>query len=142
MDLVLVNLALASFMAGVGWLVELLVYPQFAGVPPERWAAYHRAHGARITPVVGPPMLAAPLVAAVLVAQRPDGAPGALLVANLLLPAALLLATAGVFGPLHTRLGAGAAPELLRRLTALNRLRTAAWTAHLAVALALAATVT
>ena len=142
MDLVLVNLALAASMAGVGWLVELVVYPQFASVPAERWEAFHRAHSTRITPVVGPPMLAAALVAAVLVARPPTGAPGALLAVNLLLPAALLLATAAVFGPLHTRLGAGATPELLRRLAGLDRLRTAAWTAHLAVALALAATAT
>jgi len=82
MDLVLVNLTLAAFMAGVGWLVELLVYPQLAGVAADRWAAYHRAHCTRITPVVAPPLLAAPLVAAALALAPPPGAPGALLAAN------------------------------------------------------------
>ena len=141
--LLLVDLALAAFMAGVGWLVEAVVYPQFRQVGAERFAAYHREHATRITPVVVGPMVLAPLVAAALLLDPPAGAPGALLVLNLLLPAGLLAVTGLVFGPLHTRLG-GEGPDeaLLRRLAHLNRLRTVAWTAHLAVALALAAAAT
>ena len=138
----LVNLALSAFMAGVGWLVERVVYPQFAQVPGERWPAYHRAHSTGITPVVVGPMVLGPLVALALVLAPPDGVPAALPAANLVLPAALLVATGAVFGPLHARLGREPSPALLRRLAVLNRLRTAAWTAHLAVALVLAATVT
>jgi hypothetical protein len=140
---VLVNLLLAGYMAGVGWLVERVVYPQFTGVPAERWAAHHDAHSRRITPVVAPPLLAQPVVALALLIDRPDGVAGAALVGNLVLPAVVLLATGAVFAPLHARLGAGPPPEaLLRRLRRLNALRTAAWSLHaaLAMGIALAAT--
>jgi hypothetical protein len=139
MSLALLNLLLAGYMAGVGWLVERVVYPQFAGVGAERWAAYHDAHSRRITPVVALPMGAQPIVALLLLLERPGDVPGALLAANLALPCAVLLATGAVFAPLHGRLGRAPTPALLTRLRRLNALRTAAWTAHAALALAIAA---
>ena len=143
MLLVALNLLLAGYMAGVGWLVERVVYPQFAAVPGDRWATHHAAHTSRITPVVAGPVLAQPLVAVALLAAPPAGVPRPALVAGVVLTAALLAATAAVFAPLHGRLAAGPPePALLQRLARLNRLRTAAWTAQAAVALwiALAAT--
>jgi hypothetical protein len=142
MLLVLLCLLLAGVMAGVGWLVERVVYPQFAGVPPERWPAYHAAHSTRITPVVVGPMVALPLLGAALLLDPPAGAPQIALWLNAVLPAALLAATGLVFGPLHARLARDPSPAALRRLARFNRVRTAAWTAHAVVALWLAAAVT
>ena len=143
MLLVALNVLLAGYMAGIGWLVERVVYPAFAAVPAERWAAHHAAHTSRIMPVVVVPVLAQPVVALALALDPPAGAPRAALVLGVVLTGALLAATAAVFAPLHGRLAAGPpAPRLLERLARLNRLRTAAWTAQAALALWIAAVAT
>jgi hypothetical protein len=90
MGLEAVNLALAAYMTGVIWVVQVVLYPSFALVGEAGWAAYHAAHSRRITPVVAPVMLAHPLVALALLAERP----GALAAVNLALAGGLLLVTA------------------------------------------------
>jgi hypothetical protein len=124
-----VNLALAAYMTGVIWVVQVVHYPLFARVGADGWAAYHAEHSRRITPVVAPAMLAHAGVAVALVAGRP----GALAVVNLVLAAGLLLVTGAVFARLHATLR----PETLGRLLRLNALRAGAWTASAGVALAL-----
>jgi hypothetical protein len=118
------NLALAGYMTGVVWLVQRVHYPLLAHVAAPRFGG----HARRITPVVGPPMLAQAAVAAPLAGE------GALGAANAALVAVVLLSTVLVFGPMHSTLTA----EGVGRLVARNRLRTALWSAQLAVALALA----
>jgi hypothetical protein len=49
-----VNLALSAAYAGFQWTVRVLVYPQFAQVPPDAFAGYGRSHQRRVTRVVGP----------------------------------------------------------------------------------------
>jgi hypothetical protein len=124
-----VNLALAAYMAGVIWVVQVVIYPQLAQVRPSDWPAYHAAHARRITPVVAPAMLAHPLVATALLVDRP----GPLAAVNLALAAGLLLVTATVFARLHDGLTQAAAGRLVRR----NVLRTVGWTTSAGVALAL-----
>jgi|SRR5829696_7290696 hypothetical protein len=129
MGLEAINLALAAYMTGVIWVVQLVLYPSFAEVGEGEWSAYHAAHSRRITPVVAPVMLAHPLVATALLLDRP----GPLAAVNLALAAGLLLVTAAVFARLHGRL----TPAAVGRLVRLNVLRTVAWTASAGVALAL-----
>jgi uncharacterized membrane protein len=127
--LAVANLALAAYMTGVIWVVQIVVYPSFALVGDSEWLAYHAAHSRRITPVVAPAMLAHAIVATALLVDRPD----ALAAVNLALAAGLLLVTATVFARLHGRLTPAAAGRLVR----LNALRAMAWTASAGVALAL-----
>jgi hypothetical protein len=129
MGLEAVNLALAAYMTGVIWVVQVVLYPSFALVGEAGWAAYHAAHSRRITPVVAPVMLAHPLVALALLAERP----GALAAVNLALAGGLLLVTATFFAPLHARLTRSTVDRLVRR----NAPRAVAWTANTGVALAL-----
>ena len=129
MGLAAVNLALAAYMTGVIWVVQVVLYPQLAQVRAADWPAYHAAHSRRITPVVAPAMLAHPLVATALLVDRP----GPLAAVNLALAAGLLLVTATVFARLHGRLTQAAVGRLVR----LNLLRTIGWTASAGVALAL-----
>jgi hypothetical protein len=131
----LANLVLAAYMAGVGFIVQGVHYPLFAAVGAAQWPGYHEAHSRRITWVVAGPMLAAPAVAAALLAERP----GPLSAANLMVAAGLLLVTATAFGRLHRRLRPWS-EDGHRRLLRLNAARTAAWTLHTALAVALAAT--
>jgi hypothetical protein len=127
--LAVANLALAAYMTGVIWVVQVVLYPSFALVGDSEWLAYHAAHSRRITPVVAPAMLAHAIVATVLLVDRPD----ALAAVNLALAAGLLLVTATVFARLHGRL----TPAAVGRLVRLNALRAVAWTASAGVALAL-----
>jgi hypothetical protein len=129
MGLEAINLALAAYMTGVIWVVQVVLYPSFTHVGEREWSAYHAAHSRRITPVVAPAMLAHPLVATALLLDRP----GPLTAVNLALAAGLLLVTAAVFARLHGRL----TPVAVGRLVRLNVLRTVAWTASAGVALAL-----
>ncbi len=129
MGLAAVNLALAAYMTGVIWVVQVVLYPQLAQVRAADWPAYHAAHSRRITPVVAPAMLAHPLVATALLVDRP----GPLTAVNLALAAGLLLVTATVFARLHGRLTQAAVGRLVR----LNLLRTIGWTASAGVALGL-----
>jgi hypothetical protein len=123
------NLALAAYMAGVGWLVQAVVYPGFALVGAGEWAAFHAAHSRRITPVVAPAMIGQAGVAVALLAERP----GVLTAVNLALAGGLLAVTGTVFPWLHRR-----QPGAQRQLLRANAARTAAWSAATAVAAALA----
>lgn len=136
-ELALANLILAAYMTGVIWVIQIVHYPLFARVGAAHWPAYEAAHRRRITVVVGPPMLAQPVVALALLFGRP----GMLTSANLALTAGLLLVTLAGFGPLHEALTKGWSPTLHRRLVGLNVGRTVAWTAQTAVAAALVLTV-
>ena len=133
MELAVANLVLAAYMTGVIWVVQVVHYPLFAAVGRPGWHAYEAAHRRRITAVVGPVMLAQAVVAVALVADRP-GLPAAL---NLGLALGLLAATVTLFGALHARLERGWDGAAHRRLLRLNAVRAAAWTAQLAVAVAL-----
>jgi hypothetical protein len=53
-----VHLVAVSALAGIGWVVQCVVYPAFALVGASEWAAYHARHTRAITPVVGLPWAA------------------------------------------------------------------------------------
>ena len=58
MTLATLNLALAAYMAGVIWVVQVVHYPLMLRVPAAAWPAYEAAHRTRITVVVLVPMVA------------------------------------------------------------------------------------
>lgn len=117
----LVHLVATTALAAVGWLVQLVVYPSFALVGAETWAAFHTRHQRSIGIVVGPPWLAQCVAVVLLTVAL--GWPGAVLGA-LALAGVLLTVLAAV--PEHQRLTAGAD---LRRLLRANLARTLVWTA-------------
>lgn len=126
------NLAVAAFLCGLIWTIQLVHYPLFARVGNEAWAAYEAAHQRAITPLVLPVMLANVGIGVALVD------PGdALTIVNLALAGGLFAVTGLVHAPLHGRLAAGWDPRVHRRLVTLNWLRTAGWSAQVGVALAL-----
>ena len=131
--LAVANLTIAAALAGLIWTIQLVHYPLFSSVGDEAWAAYEARHQRAITPLVLPLMLANVGVAVALIARDAS----ALAVLNLALAGGVFAATGAVFAPMHGRLAGAWDPELHRRLVALNALRTAAWTAQVAVALAL-----
>jgi hypothetical protein len=130
MTLLLVTVAAAWFMAGVGWIVQLVLYPLFALVGDGEWMRYHTEHSRRITYVVLPAMSVELGGALLVAAHRPDGVGTLVAVVG----AACALSTWVITGlgavPAHTALGAGLTPGAHRRLLRVDRLRTVGWTAH------------
>jgi hypothetical protein len=53
----LAHLAATLFMIGVIWFVQVVHYPLFSRVGPEKFSLYSEAHSRLTTYVVGPPML-------------------------------------------------------------------------------------
>jgi hypothetical protein len=126
----------ASAMAGILWYVQVVHYPLFAEVGEEMWFAYHADHERRTGWVVAPLMIVELGTAAGIVVL---GGHGALAIAGLALAATTWLLTFSLAVPLHRRLNTAREPVTLQRLVNINWLRTAVWTAHGVVALALLA---
>ena len=126
MALLLVHLTATAALAGLVWVVQLVVYPSFrlVGGGPS-WPAVHAAHTRAVALVVGPPWAVQGVTVAALLLR--DG-PSPLLLLTGALALATVVVTVGVSVPLHTRLGEAYDDETAQRLVSTNWLRTAAWT--------------
>jgi hypothetical protein len=125
--LLLVHLTATAALAGLIWVVQLVVYPSFrlVGGGPS-WPAFHAAHARAVALAVGPPWaVQGGTVAALLVRDGPT--PLLLLTGGLAL--VTVVVTVAVSVPLHTRLGQAYDDAAARRLVTTNWLRTAAWSA-------------
>ena len=127
------NLVLAAALAGLIWTIQLVHYPLFAVVGAAEWPLYGDEHRRRITWLAAPLMLASVAVALVLVVQDGDG----LRVLNAGLAVGVFVLTGAVFAPMHGRLEHTASAPAIRALVRANWLRTVAWTAQVACAVAL-----
>jgi hypothetical protein len=135
--LLLVHAGATNFLAGLAWVVQVVVYPAFLEVgPTAAWADYHAAHSRRMVRVVTLPWaVQGGTLAALLVLHRdPLWLLAALSVCAL---ATVLLTVAGAV-PIHQRLLPYDAAKV-RRLLAVNAARTAAWTVGAALSLVLIA---
>ncbi|MCW2606237.1 MAG: hypothetical protein JWO60_930 [Frankiales bacterium] len=136
MLLLLAHAAATCALAGLVWVVQLVVYPAFLTVGPTPvWAEHHAAHSRAISLVVLLPWSVQGLTCALLLVRRPAGVPLGLALLAGALGLATVVVTAAVSVPLHTRLGAGYDAEVAGRLLATNWLRVAAWTGSAALAL-------
>ncbi len=133
--------AATLFMTGLTWFVQVVHYPLFPAVGPDRFPEFHRIHSNRTTWVVLPPMLVELLTSWVLLFDPPADAT-ALVAAGAVLATVTWLLTAFGAAPVHGEIGRrGLSPVLTRRLSAFSWARTFCWSAHAAVVLALLATV-
>lgn len=126
----LVNAFSTWGMVGAIWIVQLVHYPLFAGVGPERWVSYARAHQSAITLVVGPLMLAEALSSLALALSPPPFVRAWEAWVGLALVGLAWGVTALVSVPLHAELSGGWDEAAHRALVGSNWARTAAWTAH------------
>lgn len=126
MTLIEANRLAAFGLVVLIWLVQLVVYPAFAEIAPDRFQTWHGYYTRAITWVVAPLMLGQAALVAWLLATHPSWplASAACLVA---------LAWAGTFlqaVPAHEKLRTGGHDlEVISGLAAANWLRTIAWTA-------------
>ena len=117
-------------MAGVAWLVQGLIYPQFRRVDAANWVAYHAAHTRAMGLVVGPLMVLELVTAAHWTALWLMGGalPGWLALGALGLTAATWALTFGWAVPLHHRLAQEYRDDWVWGLLINNGWRTALWT--------------
>ena len=124
-------------MFGVIWIVQIVHYPLMRFVPGARFADFEAAHSTRISWVVGPLMAIEGVCVLAFFFAPPGGLPWWLPWAGAVAEAIAIGTTILVSAPLHGRLGAHFDPAVLERLIATNWIRTAAWTARAAVAIAI-----
>ena len=129
MTLLVVHLALTAAYAGFQCTVRFLVYPQFALVPAEDFAAYERSHQRLVTRVVGPLFAGQGATTLLLLVVRPAEVPLLPVLAGAACLAAVLGVTASGAVPLHRRLDVGWDAEAHRRLLRVDGVRVAAATA-------------
>ena len=142
MALLVVHAVAVSVLAGLAWVVQLVVYPSFLLVgPTAAWPAFHEAHSRGITLAVAPTWAVQGVTTAALLLARPRGVPLWLVLLAAALALATVVLTVLVAVPLHGRLQPYD-ETLARRLVATSWLRTLAWTggALCAGAMLLAAT--
>ena len=131
--LLLAHAAMALFMVGVIWFVQIVHYPLFRGVGEAGFAEYERQHTRRTGYVLAVPMLAE-LATAVALAWRMGGG---LAWSGLGLLMCIWLSTWLWQVPAHRRLEQGFDDATHRRLLRTNWVRTIAWSARGILALAL-----
>jgi hypothetical protein len=136
--LVVVGHAVSTvFLAGVIWTVQVVHYPLFARIGPASFTAAMADHSRRITGIVLVPWALQGVTTAWLLARPPAGVSTLLLWSAAALAALPVVVTLVASVPAHRALGGGFDPRVHARLLATNWLRTAAWTAHAAVAVAI-----
>jgi hypothetical protein len=129
--LLLLNFALAAYLTGVIWVVQLVTYPALLLVGKSEFGRYHAAHTRGMGWVVGAPMVLELALAGWLawVAYPTWGAGRAL--GQLALVLVVWLVTFLISVPFHNRLAANGYNYIaLDGLTRTNWLRTLAWTAR------------
>ena len=125
-SLLLVHAAACCFLAGLVWVVQVVVYPGFLDVgDTPGWTRVHAAHSVRMTRVVMFPWAVQGLTLVALLVAR--AAPLPLLAIASMSGLATVVLTATLSVPLHTRLSSYD-ETVVRRLVATNWWRTAAWT--------------
>ncbi|RSK49494.1 hypothetical protein [Hymenobacter rigui] len=127
-QLLLLNFALAAYLTGLIWTVQLVHYPGFAQVAPEKFPAFHRQHSTRISWVVMAPMVLELGLAAWLAWQAPEL--GAARWWQLGLVLLVWASTFFITVPFHNRLGHGYDYVAIDGLVRTNWPRTLAWTAR------------
>ena len=135
MLLLLVHAGATCFLAGLIWVVQLVVYPGLRDASDgPTWPALHAAHCRRMAVAVSVPWAVQGLSLALLLLRH--DAPPALLAFTSVLAVATVVLTVTVSVPLHERLPTYD-DAVARRLIATNWWRTAAWTAGAVCSLAL-----
>jgi len=123
-----VHLAAVAVLAGVGWVVQLVVYPAFRLVGADEWVRYHGTHTRAISWVVALPWLVQGVsTAALLIAPAAGGRVAAVVLAVLAL--VTVVATVVTAVPAHGRLAASRNTADVAVLLRANLVRTLAWTA-------------
>jgi hypothetical protein len=117
-------------MTGVIWIIQMIHYPSFLHISPDRFPEFHRFHSSQITWIVGPMMLLQLGSALSLTWSAPALYPSFWNWVFLGLSLAVFFATAAFSIPAHQELSQAFQPAALSRLVQTNWIRTVLWTLH------------
>ena len=117
-------------MTGIIWLIQLVQYPLFSKIGPEKWLEYHNGHTFWITPIVAPLMIAELIGSFAIFYYPPQGIDCKLLVCGLILTLTVWTSTFFLQVPLHEKLAINFDVQTHALLTNTNWIRTIAWTLH------------
>jgi hypothetical protein len=131
---VIANLASTLVLVGVIWTVQVVHYPLMALVGREYFIPYQSAHAPRMASVVMLPWAMQGVTTAWLLIDRPTTVSAALVWSGATAALVTVVVTMVASVPAHGRLGTGFDTEVHARLVRTNWLRTAAWSAHAAIA--------
>lgn len=135
---VLVAQAVATvWLAGMIWTIQVVHYPLFALVGTDGFAGYATAHSSRISFLLLGPWAVQGVTTAWVLLQRPSGVPTWMVWGAAVAAATTVLVTVLVSVPQHDLLGDGFDAAAHATLVSTNWWRTAAWTAHGALATAM-----
>jgi len=123
-----VQAALALYLLGLIWVIQVVHYPLFHFVNATHFVEFESAHQSRMSIVAAAPMVAELFLAVGLFWVRPPGVPLWALGVGLALVLAAWGVTFFVSVPYHTTLSEGYDTTAHRALVTTNWLRTAAWT--------------
>ena len=135
--LLAVHLAATAGMMGLIWFVQVVHYPLFAAVDPDRFVAYEVAHTRLTAWVVGPLMAVVGVSALVIAALLRDEVGIVLPLVGLSLLAVIHASTVFLQVPAHRRLSAAYDAEVQQRLVRTNWVRTVGWSLRTVVATAM-----
>ncbi|MDQ2772576.1 MAG: hypothetical protein M3Y54_18985 [Bacteroidota bacterium] len=131
--LLLLNFAVAAYLTGLIWTVQVVHYPSFGLVPKAAWPAFHAAHTRRMSYVVLAPMVLELVLAAWLAWAGRAALPGGAGWWSLGLVGLIWAATFFISVPFHNRLENGFDYIAIDGLTRTNWIRTLAWTVRAAL---------
>lgn len=123
MTTALALLVSTALYTGFQWTIRVVVYPQFATVPPEAFVRFEARHQRLVSVAVGPLFLASGLAALVALARPPAGVGRLLPLATAAAVGAILLVTALLAVPLHRALSDGYDAAVHRRLLRVDTAR-------------------
>ena len=132
----LLNAASTLCLTGLIWIVQLVHYPSFAYVAPDRFEAFTTFHQRSISYIVMPLMLVEVGTALALLVHKPTVLPMWIAVLGAALLGVIWASTFALQVPLHTQLTQGHDENAIRKLVQTNWIRTIAWTSRAALAVA------
>lgn len=127
-QLLVINFFATVYMVGLIWMVQIVHYPLFANVGPEKFVAYQERHQILTTLVVGPPMLIEAFSSVFLAWYPPAEVSHWGIIAGIVLVFVIWISTALIQVPCHGKLAAGFDAATHDRLVRSNWIRTVAWT--------------
>ena len=132
--LLVVHLVGTAAMTGLIWFVQVVHYPLFASVGPDRFVAYEASHTRQTAWVVGPFMAVEGVSALAVSATLRDEVGPVLVLAGLALLAVIHTSTVALQVPAHTRLSEEFDGPTQVRLVRTNWIRTVGWSLRTLVA--------
>jgi hypothetical protein len=135
--LLLIHASATLMLVGLIWLIQLVHYPGFGWVGPERFVEYEGFHTRAITPLVLVLMGTELVTGGLLLGMNASSNERVLLLIGAALMGVIWLQTAFIAVPLHGRLASGYDADLIARLVATNWIRTLAWTGRAGIVVAL-----